>query len=123
MAKLAEKYIDSYNYLELHAEEIEVNSEGNYSRVHAWLELHVAGHVASSGIVAKVTGGEENIGYHYYGSGTHKLVDGYFYVTHGSDGKGTAYVEGSFSAYIGSWGLSGSLGLTKIKRYPHQNFP
>lgn len=124
MAWLADKAIDGHgNKLQLYAEEIEVSTEGNYSRIHAWLDLNVVsgGSVASSGMVAKVTGGENNIGYHYYGSGTHRLVDGYFYVTHASDGSGSAYVEGSFSAYIGSWGLSGTLWLTKISRYPYLN--
>lgn len=35
---------------------------------------------------------------------------------HNSDGSGTAYLSGWFSAYIGSWSCSGALGLTKINR-------
>lgn len=105
----------------MYAEEIEVSRDGNYSRVHAWLDLHVAGSVSSSGIVAKVSGGENYIGYHYYGAGDHRLVDGYYYVTHNSDGTGSARVDGSFESYIGNWYLGGNLGLTKIDRYPILN--
>ena len=118
MARLDTKYIDSWNYLELHAEEYNVNQQGNYSSVHAWLELHVTsgGHVASSGIVAKVSNGQNNIGYHYYGAGTHRLVDGYYDVAHDSNGNASTWVTGSFESYIGNWYFGGTLNLTHIDR-------
>lgn len=121
MAQLDVKWIDSWNYLVLYAEEIETNTEGNWSRVHAWLDLHVAGHVASSRITVKVTGAENYLGYQYYEAGDHRLIDGYFYVNHNDDGSGSTGVNGSFESGIGNWYLSGTLGLTKINRYPYLN--
>lgn len=100
----------------LNAEEIEVNQEGNWSRVHTWIDLAVVGggHVASSGIVARVTGGENNLGYQYYGPGSHRLVDGYYYVSHDANGNASTHVDGSFESAIGNWYLSGDLGLSHI---------
>lgn len=83
--------------------------------------MHVAGHVASSRITVKVTGGESYLGYQYYGAGDHRLIDGYFYVNHNDDGSGSTGVNGSFESAIGNWYLSGTLELTKINRYPYLN--
>lgn len=46
------------------------------------------------------------------------MVDGYYYVTHNSDGSGSTYVTGSFESAIGNWYLGGTLNLTKINRTP-----
>lgn len=94
----------------------------NTSSIHAYLDLYVAGSVASSGINVGVSGaGNQDLGYRSYGSGTHRLVDGYYTASHNSDGSGSTNVSGYFNSYIGNWSLSGTLGLTKINRYPVLN--
>lgn len=117
MGEISRAYIDSYNYLTLSAEESAVDVANNTSTVHVWLDLWVTGHVSSSNIRVNVTGGQEsNLGYQYYGSGGHRLKEAYFTANHNPDGSGSARVEGYFAATIGTWGLSGTLGLTKINR-------
>ncbi len=92
------------------------------SSVHAWLDLYVAGSVASSGITVGVSGADnQSLGYKYYGAGTHRLIDGYYTALHDNEGYGTTTPSGFFNSYIGNWSLSGTLTLTKINRYPVLN--
>lgn len=119
MAEIGNRvYIDSWNYFQLNGQEIEVDTANNRSKVSVWLDLHVTsgGHVNSSGISAGVNEKSVNLGYQYYGPGTHTLVGNDIWVWHNSDGSGTAVLNWWFSAYIGNWSGSGTLGLTKINR-------
>lgn len=82
-----------------------------------WLDLHVAGHVAASGISVGVNDKSVSLGYQYYGAGTHQLIYNEIWVGHNSDGSGTAVLSWWFNSGLGNWSGSGALGLTKINRY------
>lgn len=117
MAEIGSKvYIDSWNYFQLNASEIGVDSTNNRSKVAVWLDLHVAGHVASSSISVGVNEKSSSLGYQYYGAGTHQLIYNEIWVGHNADGSGTAILSWWFSSAIGSWSGSGALTLTKIQR-------
>ena len=122
MAEIGNRvYIDSWNYFQLNANEIQVDTSGNRSKVAVWLDLHVAGHVASSGISVGVNEKSASLGYQYYGAGTHQLIYNEIWVGHNGDGSGTAILNWWFNSSIGNWSGSGALGLTKINRYPILN--
>ena len=119
MAEIGNRvYIDGYNYFQLNGQEIEVDTTNNRSKVRVWLDLHVAGHVAASGISAGVNDKSVSLGYQYYGAGTHNIVSNDIWVGHNSDGSGTAVLSWWFNSGLGNWSGSGALGLTKINRYP-----
>lgn len=119
MAEIGNRvYIDGYNYFQLNANEDQVDTSGNRSLVSVWLDLHVAGHVASSGISVGVNGKSASLGYQYYSAGTHRLIDNQYWVTHDSDGSKTEIFSWWFNSNIGNWSGSGALSLTKINRYP-----
>lgn len=61
------------------------------------------------------------MGYQYYGPGSHRLIESYYSVTHASDGSGSTYISAYFNSAIGNWSFGGTLGLTKINRYPVLN--
>lgn len=118
MAEIGSRvYIDSWNYFQLNGSEIQVDTPNNRSKVAVWLDLHVAGHVASSGISVGVNEKSVGLGYQYYGAGTHQLIYNEIWVGHNDDGSGTAILSWWFNSNIGSWSGSGALGLTKINRY------
>lgn len=122
MAEIGSRvYIDSWNYFQLNGSEIEVDTPNNRSKVAVWLDLHVAGHVASSGISVGVNEKSVGLGYQYYGAGTHQLIYNEIWVGHNDDGSGTAILSWWFNSNIGNWSGSGALGLTKINRYPILN--
>lgn len=122
MAEIGNRvYIDSWNYFQLNGQEIEVDTSNNRSKVRVWLDLHVAGHVASSSISAGVNDKSVSLGYQYYGAGTHNIVSNDIWVGHNSDGSGTAILSWWFNSAIGNWSGSGALNLTKINRYPVLN--
>lgn len=122
MAEIGNRvYIDGYNYFQLNASEDQVDTSGNRSLVSVWLDLHVAGHVASSGISVGVNGKSSDLGYQYYGSGTHRLISNQYWVVHDSNGSKTETFNWWFNSDIGSWSGSGTLPLTKINRYPILN--
>lgn len=95
-----------------------MDTSGNRSLVSVWLDLHVAGHVASSGISVGVNGKSSDLGYQYYGAGTHTLISNQYWVTHDSDGSKTEIFSWWFNSSIGNRSGSGALELTKINRYP-----
>lgn len=117
---IQEAYIDGYgNHFALFAEEIGTDVASNTSTVKCWLDLYVVsgGRVSSGNSRVNVTGGQEsNLGYISYGTGGYRLKEATFTAGHNSDGSGSAHVEGYFSGGLGSWGLSGNLGLTKFNR-------
>lgn len=122
MAEIGNRvYIDGYNYFQLNANEDQVDTSGNRSLVSVWLDLHVAGHVASSGISVGVNGKSSDLGYQNYGSGTHRLISNQYWVTHDSSGSKTEIFNWWFNSRIGSWSGSAALPLTKINRYPILN--
>lgn len=123
MALIEEKVIDGYgNKLLLYAEETGTSTSGNYSSIHTWLDLYVRGSVSSSNIRVGISGSNEvSLGYKSYGSGTHRLIDGYYNAPHNNDGSGSTFVSGYFYSNIGDWGLGGTLYLTQINRYPILN--
>lgn len=87
------------------------------SIVRCWLDLSVSGNVSANNIRVKVSGIEEqNLGYKSYGSGSHRLAEGYIEAPHNSNGDGTASVSGYFYSGIGNWDMSGSIPLTHINR-------
>jgi hypothetical protein len=117
MAEIGSRvYIDSWNYFQLNGSEIEVDTANNRSKVAVWLDLHVAGHVAASGISVGVNEKSESLGYQYYGAGAYRLIYNEIWVGHNDDGSGTAILSWWFNSGIGSWSGSGALGLTKIQR-------
>ena len=117
MAEIGNRvYIDSWNYFQLNGSEMEVDTSNNRSKVAVWLDLHVAGHVAASGISVGVNEKSENLGYQYYGAGAYRLIYNEIWVGHNDDGSGTAVLNWWFNSGIGSWSGSGNLGLTKIQR-------
>lgn len=83
--------------------------------------MHVSGHVASSGISVGVNEKSANLGYQYYGAGTHQLIYNEIWVNHDQDGSKTAILSWWFNSAIGSWSGDGALPLTKINRYPILN--
>lgn len=109
-------YLDNWNYFKLYAEEVQVDSANNRSLVNYGLNLHVAGHVESSGIQVGVTDKNADLGYQYYGAGTHTLISNQKWVTHNEDGSKTITLDWYWNAYIGNRIGSASLTLTKIQR-------
>ena len=120
MAVIQEVNIDGYgNHFTLNAEEIGTDVASNTSTVKVWLDLWVVsgGRVSSGNVRVNVTGGQESqLGYQSWGTGGYRLKEATFTAGHNSDGSGSVRIEGYFSGGLGSWGLSGTLGLTKIAR-------
>lgn len=120
MAEIQSVAIDGYgNRLYLNAEEISTDSSNNTSTVHVWLDLAVVsgGRVSSANVRVNTTGGaESNLGYQSWGPGAYKLKESWFVQPHNSDGTGSAGVEAYFASSIGTWGLSGTLPLSTLKR-------
>lgn len=103
----------------LYAEESSTDSANNKSTVHNWLELRVVsgGNVAAERIKVGVRGADDvYLGYKSYGSGTHKLIEGWFELDHKKDGSQVATAWGHFYSGIGDWNLSGDITLTKFDR-------
>lgn len=115
---MQEVAIDGYgNKFQLWAEEIGVDKANNSSTVKCWLDLYVVGRVSSANVRVNVTGGQESqLGYQSWSSGGYRLKEATFTAGHNSDGSGSVRVEGYFAGGLGTWGLSGTLGLTKIAR-------
>lgn len=118
--KLGTAAIDGWgNRFDLWAEETSTNKANNQSTVKTWLNLYVVngGHVDSYDVKVKVSGAnEQNLGYQYYGPGTHTLKEASQTVTHNTDGSKTIGLSGYFHGGLGSWDLSGNLTLTKFNR-------
>lgn len=117
---MQEVTIDGYgNKFQLWAEEIGVDHNNNSSTVKCWLDLYVVngGNVSSYNVKVNVTGGtESSLGYKSWGPGGYRLKEATFTANHNTDGSGSQRIEGYFSGGIGTWSLSGNLGLTKIAR-------
>lgn len=123
MNKIGETYIDSWNKIELWAEETGTDVVGNYSTVKTELKLVVVsgGQVSTSYSAGYVSGANETQLSGYYGPGTHTLLTGNFDDTHKADGSKTSTPSGWFGIVktgqgFVSWGVSGSLNLTKFDR-------
>lgn len=125
MGLIESKNLDGWgNQIRLYAEETGTNTSGNYSSVHTWLDLYVVsgGSVNADNTRVNTTGGTESyLGNIRYGSGTHRLKDGYYDAYHNQDGTGSTFVEGYFNSGLGNWGLGGTLYLTRINRYATTN--
>jgi hypothetical protein len=123
MAEIGDNvYIDSWNYLKAFAEEVEVDTANNRSKVKYGLNIHVTsgGHVESYTFDVKLRGQDYYIGYAYYGSGVYTLAQRTEWIPHESDGSGAASINWEFSASINGNNVykSGSTDypLTKINR-------
>ena len=120
MAIISEVYIDRYNKIELHAQEMSTDVASNTSSVYVQLRLNVVGSVASSGISVGTFIGADvrgaSLGYRSWGAGNYVLCDAYYTVAHNQDGSGSVAIGGYFNSNIGNWNLSGTLALSKINR-------
>lgn len=100
----------------MYAEEAQVDSVNNRSLVNYGLNLHVAGHVESSGIKVGITDKSADLGYRYFGSGVHTLISNSKWIQHNEDGSGTAIFDWYWNSYIGNRSGSAALTLSKIQR-------